>query len=135
MSGNKKAGVVGTRSATPVIRVDISVLDWALRCMALMEDLGGALVTCSSGNQILNSRENYEGKAVTSEDRVFDATEAFETHLSALMGYYSVCGDYLGKVWEHMSSLDQALADQLMMDYASSNADFINGLVGTETRE
>jgi len=130
-SGNGKAGIVGTKSATPVIRVDISVLDLALRCMALVEGLGEALAVCNSGNQILNSRENYEGEAVSSEDRLFDATNALETHLLALMGYYSKCSDYLGNVWDHMSSLDRTLADQLMLDYANSNADFVNGLLGT----
>ena len=130
MNSNGKAGIVGTKTDTPVIRVDVSVLDWSLRCMALMNDLGETLTVCNDGNQIINSRENYEGEAVTSEDRVLKATEAFETHLSALIGYYSMCSDYLSNVWEHMESLDQSLASQLMLDYANNNADFITGLFG-----
>jgi len=42
-----------------------------------------------------------------------------------------MCSDYLGNVWDHMSSLDRTLADQLMMDYANNNAEFVNGLLGT----
>jgi len=118
-------------SSTPVIRVDVSVLDWSLRCMAVMISLGEALETCSRGNRVLNSRLNYQGRAnVESNDRVLQATDAFEEHLSSLMGLYSVCSEYLGNVWEHMSSLDRELAEQMMMDYAENNTDFINGLFG-----
>ena len=115
------------------IRVDISVLDWSVRCMAVGVALGEALAKCALGNAVVNNRENYDGRANTpSENRLGVATTAFETRLMDLMNFYFSCSEYLGNVWEHMSSLDQELAEQLMMDYAYSNRDFINGMIGGE---
>ena len=118
---------------TPLIRVDISVLDWSARSMAVGVVLGETLAKCAIGNIAVNNRENYDGRANTpSENRLGVATTAFETRLLELMNFYFTCSEYLGNVWEYMSSLDQELAEQLMRDYAYSNQDFLNGVIGSE---